>query len=98
MTSNVKNEPVVGAFNEVDGSQIWAVMSRDERHARSYAERHGIRKYYTDAQKLIDDPDVNAIYVNIELKLKKHVVRNMRKFQMRYFKTRYSVHFFKARH
>ena len=51
------------AFNEVDGSQIWAVMSRDERHARSYAERHGIRKYYTDAQKLIDDPDVNAIYV-----------------------------------
>lgn len=51
------------AFNDVDGSQVWAVMSRNEQHARSYAERHGVPKYYTDAQRLIDDPDVNAIYV-----------------------------------
>lgn len=51
------------AFNEVEGSHIEAVMSRSERRARSYAERHGVRKWYTDAQQLIDDPDVNAIYV-----------------------------------
>ena len=40
-----------------------AVMSRHEKNARSYAERHGIPKWYTDAQELIDDPDVNAIYI-----------------------------------
>ena len=51
------------AFAEVEGSSIVAVMSRSERRARSYAERHHIRKWYTDAQQLIDDPDVNAIYV-----------------------------------
>lgn len=51
------------AFNEVEGSHIEAVMSRSEARARAYAERHYIRKWYTDAQKLIDDPDVNAIYV-----------------------------------
>ncbi len=51
------------AFNEVNGSHIEAVMSRSEARARSYAERHGVKKWYTDAQKLIDDPDVNAIYV-----------------------------------
>lgn len=51
------------AFNEVTGSRIEAVMSRSEQRARSYAERHGIPKYYTDAQKLIDDPEVNAIYI-----------------------------------
>ena len=51
------------AFNEVEGSQIVAVMSRSEQKARSYAERHGIKRWYTDAQKLIDDPEVNAIYV-----------------------------------
>jgi predicted dehydrogenase len=51
------------AFNEVDGSMIEAVMSRDEQKARSYAERHHINKWYTDAQELIDDPDVNAIYI-----------------------------------
>lgn len=51
------------AFNEVEGSQVVAVMSRSENKARSYAERHHFRKWYTDAQELIDDPDVNAIYI-----------------------------------
>lgn len=51
------------AFNEVAGSHIEAVMSRSEKKARSYAERHGIQKWYTDAQEIIDDPDVNAIYI-----------------------------------
>lgn len=51
------------AFNEVAGSHIEAVMSRSEDKARSYAERHHIRKWYTDAQELIDDPHVNAIYI-----------------------------------
>ena len=51
------------AFSEVEGSSVVAVMSRTEAHARSYAERHGIARWYTDAQELINDPDVNAVYV-----------------------------------
>ena len=51
------------AFSEVEGSSVVAVMSRQERKARSYAERHDIPKWYTDAQELIDDPDVNAVYI-----------------------------------
>ena len=51
------------AFSEVEGSSVVAVMSRHEKNARGYAERHGIPKWYTDAQELIDDPDVNAIYI-----------------------------------
>lgn len=51
------------AFNEVEGSSVEAVMSRNEDKARSYAERHHIHKWYTDAQELIDDPDVNAVYI-----------------------------------
>lgn len=31
------------AFNEVEGSQVVAVMSRSEKKARGYAERHHIR-------------------------------------------------------
>lgn len=38
-------------------------MSRSAQKARAYATEHGIKKWYTDAQSLIDDPDVNAIYV-----------------------------------
>jgi predicted dehydrogenase len=51
------------AFNEVEGSQVVAVMSRTEQKARSYAERHVVPRWYTDAQELIDDPEVNAVYV-----------------------------------
>jgi predicted dehydrogenase len=51
------------AFSEVEDSGVVAVMSRDERKARSYAERHGIPRWFTDAQELIDDPDVNAVYI-----------------------------------
>lgn len=51
------------AFAEVEDSTVVAVMSRTEKKARSYAERHGVPRWYTDAQELIDDSDVNAIYV-----------------------------------
>lgn len=51
------------AFNEVEDSQVVAVMSRSENKARSYAERHHVRKWYTDASELIEDPDVNAVYI-----------------------------------
>jgi predicted dehydrogenase len=51
------------AFSEVEGSSVEAVMSRTEQHARTYAVTHDIKKWYTDAQELIDDPDVNAVYI-----------------------------------
>lgn len=51
------------AFNLVEGSHVEAVMGRNKDKVCSYAERHGIKKWYTDAQELIDDPDVNAIYI-----------------------------------
>lgn len=51
------------AFALVPGSRVVAVMSRTEERARSYAQDHGISRWYTDAQQLIDDEEVNAIYV-----------------------------------
>ncbi|MBQ8868057.1 MAG: Gfo/Idh/MocA family oxidoreductase [Bacteroidaceae bacterium] len=51
------------AFSQVEGSSVVAVMSRDAAKAKSYAQRHGISKWYTDAQELVDDPQVNAVYI-----------------------------------
>lgn len=51
------------AFGKIAGSEVVAVMSRGADKARSYAERHGIRRWYSDPQALIDDPDVNAVYI-----------------------------------
>lgn len=56
----VKSGP---AFNKVPNSKLVAVMRRDEAKAADYARRHGVPKYYSDASKLINDPEVNAIYV-----------------------------------
>ena len=38
-------------------------MSRSAERAQSYAERHGIKKWYTNVMDIIDDPKVNAIYI-----------------------------------
>lgn len=51
------------AFEAVEGSEVVAVMSRNRDKAKSYAERHNIRRWYTDAQELIDDPEVDAVYI-----------------------------------
>lgn len=51
------------AFSKVEGSEVVAVMRRDADKAKDYASRHGIKKWYDDANDLINDSDVNAIYV-----------------------------------
>ena len=38
-------------------------MRRDEEKAADYAKRHGIAKYYTDADALINDPEIDAVYI-----------------------------------
>lgn len=51
------------AFSEIEGSEVVAVMSRSAEKARSYAERHAVPRWYTDPQSLVDDADVNAVYI-----------------------------------
>lgn len=51
------------AFSLVSDSKVVAVMSRSAEKAKSYARRHNIPKYYTDAQALLDDSEVNAVYI-----------------------------------
>jgi predicted dehydrogenase len=58
--TEVKSGP---AFNKVPNSKLVAVMRRNAAKAEDYARRHGVPKWYDDAQRLIDDPDVNAIYI-----------------------------------
>jgi predicted dehydrogenase len=51
------------AFNKIRNSQLVAVMRRDAVLAEDYAKRHQVPKFYTDASRLIKDPEINAIYV-----------------------------------
>jgi predicted dehydrogenase len=58
--TEVKSGP---AFNKVPNSKLVAVMRRNADKAKDYAQRHGVGKWYSDANDLINDPDVNAIYI-----------------------------------
>src|SRR5688572_4356132 len=51
------------AFNKVNNSALVAVMRRDADKAADYARRHNVPRWYIDAAKLINDPEVNAIYI-----------------------------------
>ncbi|WP_269522587.1 Gfo/Idh/MocA family protein [Coraliomargarita parva] len=51
------------AFNKVPHSRLAAVMRRNAAAAEDYARRHKVPKWYADADALIADPDVNAIYI-----------------------------------
>jgi len=51
------------AFNKVPGSKLVAVMRRDAEKAADYAKRHHVAKWYSQADDLINDAEVNAIYV-----------------------------------
>lgn len=51
------------AFSLIEGSEVVAVMSRDKDKARSYAKRNNIPHFYSDSISLINDPDVNAVYI-----------------------------------
>jgi len=51
------------AFSKIEGSMVEAVMGRDEKKVKDYAQRHDIKKWYTDPHDLINDPEVNAIYI-----------------------------------
>ncbi len=56
----VKSGP---GFQKANHSELVAVMRRDGDKARDFARRHGVPKWYDDADALINDPDVNAVYI-----------------------------------
>ena len=56
----VKSGP---AFQKAAGSALVAVMRRDAVKAADYARRHGVPRWYADADELIRDAEVDAVYV-----------------------------------
>lgn len=51
------------AYNLIQGFELVAVMRRNILKAEDYAKRHHIPKFYGDADELINDPDVDAVYI-----------------------------------
>lgn len=58
--TEVKSGP---AFYKTEHSELVAVMRRNAEKAADYARRHNVPKWYSDASQLINDPEVDAIYI-----------------------------------
>ncbi len=56
----VKSGP---ALQNVAHSDLIGVMRRDAELAEDFARRHGVQKWFDNADQLINDPDINAIYI-----------------------------------
>lgn len=51
------------AYQKVDGFKLHAVMRRNIDKAIDYAVRHNVPVYYDDANELINNPEIDAVYI-----------------------------------
>lgn len=58
--TEIKSGP---AYQKVEGFELHAVMRRDIKKAKDYAARHNVPKFYGNADDLINDPEIDAVYI-----------------------------------
>ena len=51
------------ALDFVEGSEVYAIASRDEGKAKAYAAKHNAAKAYNNYESLIKDDNVDVIYI-----------------------------------
>ena len=63
----VGSGPVVDGFFEAvsgtENAEVIAVYSRHEDTAQAFAAKHNVKKWYTDQQAFLSDPEVDVVYV-----------------------------------
>ena len=60
---NVTERKSGPGFRQAERSELVAVMRRNGDLAADYARRHDVSRWYDDADELINDPQVDAVYV-----------------------------------
>ncbi|MFC2109784.1 Gfo/Idh/MocA family protein [Bacteroidota bacterium] len=51
------------AYQKTENFELHAVMRRNLEKAEDYAKRHNVPKFYKDATALINDPEIDAVYI-----------------------------------
>jgi D-xylose 1-dehydrogenase (NADP+, D-xylono-1,5-lactone-forming) len=59
------NRLIVEAARESDRVDVIAVASRDPARAEAYAREHGIERSYGTYKALLEDPNVEAVYISL---------------------------------
>jgi D-xylose 1-dehydrogenase (NADP+, D-xylono-1,5-lactone-forming) len=59
------NRAILEGAAEADGVEVVAVGSRDGARAQSYASEHGIPRAHATYEALLEDPEVDAVYISL---------------------------------
>jgi predicted dehydrogenase len=62
-TGRIAANAFVPAVNAVEGTDLVAVLSRDQDRGADFARQHGIPKSYDDLDALLENPDVDGVIV-----------------------------------
>lgn len=60
---NVTEKKSGQAYNKIPNSKLVAVMRRNAEKAADYAARHHVDRWYSDADQLLNDAEVNAVSI-----------------------------------
>jgi predicted dehydrogenase len=60
------------AFQKIEGSELVAVMRRNAELAEDFAKRHNVPKFFSNAKDLLNDEEINAVYIATPPNLHEH--------------------------
>ncbi|MCT2537234.1 Gfo/Idh/MocA family oxidoreductase [Aquibacillus koreensis] len=72
-TADIGRQQVIPAIQRSNNGEVVAVASRGEK-ARQFAQELNIPKAYTNYEELLNDPDIDAVYIPLPNSLHKHWV------------------------
>jgi xylose dehydrogenase (NAD/NADP) len=59
------NLPILAAARASDRADVMAIASRDSLRAEAYAREHGLERSHGSYEALLEDPDVEAVYISL---------------------------------
>lgn len=73
-TANIARGCTIPGMKQADNCELYAIAGRDMAKAESFKKEFGFEKAYEGYDKLLDDPDVQAVYIPLPNHLHKEWV------------------------
>lgn len=62
-SGQISNDKMAPAIAEAKGSHLVALFSRSEEKAKTFIQKHKLKRYYTNFEKFLADQEIQAVYV-----------------------------------
>ena len=73
-TANIARGCTIPGMKGADNCELYAIAGRDESKVKSFQQEFGFKKAYVGYDKLLEDPDVQAVYIPLPNHLHKEWV------------------------